>query len=46
MVLLLSKEHVDALLDPARPELAIFAVWARCRGHSIEARRVAKRGLC
>jgi hypothetical protein len=45
VILLLSKDHVEALLDPARPELAIFAVWARCRGHGPEARRVATRAV-
>ena len=45
VILLLSKDHVEALLDPARPELAIFAVWARCRGHGPEARRVATRAI-
>jgi hypothetical protein len=45
VILLLSKDHAAALLDPARPELAIFAVWAGCRGHGPEARRVAKRAM-
>ena len=45
VILLLSKDHVSALLDPARPELAIFAVWAGCRGHGPVARGVAKRAL-
>jgi hypothetical protein len=45
VILFLSKDQVEALLDPARPELAIFAVWARCRGHGLEARRVATRAL-
>ena len=45
VILLLSKDHVESLLDPSRPELAIFAVWARCRGHGPEARRVATRAI-
>jgi hypothetical protein len=45
VILLLSRDHVSALLDPARPELAIFAVWACCRGHGPEARRVATRAI-
>jgi hypothetical protein len=45
VILLLSKDHVEALLDPARPELAIFAAWARCRGHGPEAHRVAMRAI-
>ena len=45
VILLLSKDHTSALLDPARPELAIFAVWAGCRGHGAEARGVAQRAL-
>lgn len=45
VILLLSKDHAAALLDPARPELAIFAVWAGCRGHGPSARSVAKRAL-
>src|SRR5512140_627109 len=45
VILLLSKDQAAALLDPARPELAIFAVWAGCRGHGPEARRVAKRAI-
>jgi len=45
VILLLSKAHASALLDPARPELAIFAVWARCRGHGPEARRIATRAI-
>jgi hypothetical protein len=45
VVLLLSKDRAAALLDPARPELAIFAVWAGCRGHGPTARGVAKRAL-
>lgn len=40
-----AKDHASALLDPARPELAIFAVWAGCRGHGPSARGVAKRAL-
>jgi hypothetical protein len=32
VILLLSKDHASGLLDPARPELALFAVWAGCRG--------------
>jgi hypothetical protein len=45
VILLLSKHHATALLDPARPELAIFAVWAGCRGHGPAARGVANRAL-
>jgi len=45
VILLLSKDHVEALLDPARPELAIFAAWARCRGKGPEAHRVATRAI-
>lgn len=45
VILLLSRDHAAALLDPARPELAIFAVWARCRGHGKEASRVATRAM-
>jgi len=45
VILLLSKGHVEALLDPARPELALFAAWARCRGHGPEARRIANRAI-
>ena len=45
VILLLSKDHASALLDPRRPELAIFAVWAGCRGHGPSAHGVAKRAL-
>jgi len=45
VILLLSKDYIEALLDPARPELALFAVWACCRGDGPEARRVAKRAI-
>lgn len=45
VILLLSKAQVAMLLDPARPELAIFAVWAGCRGHGPDAHGVAKRAL-
>jgi hypothetical protein len=45
VILLLSKDQAAALLDPARPELAIFAVWAGCRDHGPTARGVAKRAL-
>ena len=45
VILLLSKDHVEALLDPACPELALFAVWARCRGHGLEARQIATRAM-
>ena len=45
VILLLSKDHAASLLDPARPELAIFAVWAGCRGHGPEARGIAKRAF-
>jgi hypothetical protein len=45
VILLLSKDHTSALLDAARPELAIFAVWAGCRGHGPAARGVAKRAM-
>src|SRR5215475_10118759 len=41
VILLLSSDRLEALLDPTRPELAIFAVWAACRGHGSEARRIA-----
>ena len=45
VILLLTRDRVDTLLDPTRPELAIFAVWAVCRGHGPEARRVATRAI-
>lgn len=45
VVLHLSRREIEALLDPAAPELALFAVWARCRGRGAEARRVAQRAL-
>lgn len=45
VVLHLSKDHLASLLDPAAPELALFAVWARCRGAGPEAKRVALRAL-
>ena len=45
VILHLSRREIEALLDPAAPELALFAVWARCRGGGIEARRVAERAL-
>jgi hypothetical protein len=45
VIVLLSKDHAAALLDPARPELAIFAVWARCRGRGPEAHHVAVRAI-
>jgi len=45
VILLLSKDHISALLDTTRPELAIFAVWARCRSDGPEARRVAARAI-
>ena len=38
VVLHLSSREIEALLDPAAPELALFAVWARCRGRGAEAR--------
>ena len=45
VILLLSRDRIEALLDPERPELAIFAVWACCRGDGPEARRVATRAI-
>ena len=45
VVLLLSDNHASTLLDPVRPELALFAVWACCRGNGPSARRVATRAL-
>jgi hypothetical protein len=45
VILLLSRDRVSALLDPARPELAIFAVWACCRGHGPDALRVATHAI-
>jgi hypothetical protein len=45
VIVLLSKDRASTLLDPARPELAIFAVWAGCRGHGPAAGVVAKRAL-
>jgi hypothetical protein len=45
VIVLLSKDRIDRLLDPARPELALFAVWASCRGRGPEARRVMTRAL-
>jgi len=45
VILLLSRDRIEALLDPGRPELAIFAVWACCRGDGPEARRVATRAI-
>lgn len=45
VVVLLSKDHASALLDPSRPELALFAVWARCRGHGPEAHHIATRAI-
>lgn len=45
VVLHLSKDRLASLLDPAAPELALFAVWARCRGAGPEAKRVALRAL-
>jgi hypothetical protein len=45
VILLLSKDHASAFLDPVRPELAIFAVWAGCRGYGPEARDVATRAM-
>lgn len=45
VILLLSRDRIEAFLDPARPELAIFAVWACCRGDGPEARRVATRAI-
>lgn len=45
VVLHLSRREVEPLLDPATPQLALFAVWARCRGAGPEARRVLERAL-
>jgi hypothetical protein len=45
VVVLLSKDHTSALLDPARPELALFAVWASGLGPGPEADRVLTRAL-
>lgn len=45
VVLYLSKKDLELLLDPATPELALFAVWARCRGSGAEAEQVAVRAL-
>jgi hypothetical protein len=45
VVLYLSKKELKRLLDPAAPELALFAVWACCRGAGPEAMQVAKRAI-
>lgn len=45
VVLYLSRKELKRLLDPATPELALFAVWARCRGAGPEAKQVARRAL-
>ncbi|WP_437337800.1 hypothetical protein [Sorangium sp. So ce394] len=44
-VLLLSGRRVEALLDPAHPELALFAAWAVHHRHGPAARRVVVRAL-
>ncbi|WP_437335323.1 hypothetical protein [Sorangium sp. So ce394] len=44
-VLLLSGRRVEALLDPAHPELALFAAWAVHHRHGPAARRIVVRAL-
>jgi hypothetical protein len=45
VVLHLSRKELVALLDPTAPQLALFAVWARCRGGGSEAKQVLERAL-
>ncbi|MCC6559308.1 MAG: hypothetical protein IT372_40815 [Polyangiaceae bacterium] len=45
VVLLLEGPVVEALLDPAEPELAVFAAWAMQRRHGPEAKQIVVRAL-
>ncbi len=45
VVLLLSRDCIEALLDDSHPELALFAAWAVQRRHGPDARRVVERAL-
>lgn len=44
-VLLLAGRRIEALLDPAHPELALFAAWAVHHRHGPAARRIVARAL-
>lgn len=45
IVICLAGKRVDALLDPARPELALFAAWAMNSRRGPEARQVVSRAV-
>lgn len=45
LVLLVTGKQVKALLDEARPELALFAAWAMQHRHGPAARKVVERAL-
>jgi hypothetical protein len=45
VVLLLTAERVEALLDDDRPELALFAAWAIQKQHGERAKNVVRRAL-
>ncbi len=45
VVLLLSRDCVETLLDDRHPELALFAAWAMQRRHGPDARRLVERVL-
>ena len=45
IVILLSGEVVEELLDPAHPELAFFAAWAMQHRHGRKAKRTVERAL-
>jgi hypothetical protein len=45
IVIHLAGKRIDALLDPARPELALFAAWAMHDRQGPEARRVVTRAV-
>jgi len=45
IVIHLAGKRIEGLLDPARPELALFAAWAMHDRHGPEAQRVVKRAV-
>jgi hypothetical protein len=45
IVILISGEVLDAMLDPDHPELAFFAAWAMQRRHGPAARQMVRRAL-
>ncbi|MCC6557210.1 MAG: hypothetical protein IT372_30020 [Polyangiaceae bacterium] len=45
VVLLLAGPVVERLLDPAHPDLALFAAWAMQRRHGPEAKKIVERAI-